>query len=274
MTSRNSPHPISSDSLSSAGLTSPERSPPPSKQPLARRDSLYDLYGIAAQEEEDKEAHPFEAEIRQRLATQYDEEEDRLDAAKDIEAEADEAVVDDGPLSLPPVDLRYDTAQDAFAYILNWSRSRGYGLRKSAGGKSNKDSTPYRWHIECDKAERPNSKATHREGGSKGVACGMLIVIQQYRSQGGFYALRVARGHSEHEASPSPDAHPYHRRPTSKEEAIIDSQSRSGISPKLILEHIHEFNKKNGRKSFIKASDVYNIRYRLRAEKLQGLKPI
>jgi hypothetical protein len=128
ITSRNSPVSISSDTASSEYPITLENSPSPppsqqaSKRPKpastnisitarSRRNSLFNLYGIKLEPYNNK-PHPFEKEIADRLATQYDKEEDEFDAENDLNDEADEAneASNDGLLSLPPTDLRWNTA--------------------------------------------------------------------------------------------------------------------------------------------------------------------
>jgi hypothetical protein len=61
-----------------------------------------------------------------------------------------------------------------------------------------------------------------------------------------------------------------HRKASLAERKQIDDQTKGGIPPKLTLHQIHNTHKD----SLLTATYIYNIRYRLRAQKLQGVTPI
>jgi hypothetical protein len=143
----------------------------------SRRGSLFEIYGIEEETPKDFHFHPFEQRpiakeqrALAKLATKYNasnsesssESSSESNLESDTESEAKESTTD-GPLSLPPTsaDQTFKTAQEAYNYILDWSRSRGHGIWKGSSEKKNlkknndEEATPYQWRIQCNKAEVP-----------------------------------------------------------------------------------------------------------------------
>jgi hypothetical protein len=87
---------------------------------------------------------PLEQRAKARIAARYDVATDS-DSGSDKDSQSEQGKanpIPNAPLSLPPTDdLVFKTAQEAYDYILDWSCSHGYGIRKGTGSKAIKGTT-------------------------------------------------------------------------------------------------------------------------------------
>lgn len=227
----------------------------PSKKSTERQ-LLQDLYGDTFNDLEDNELD----DLRQ----SEDEDENECPIGAEMAPKA---------LNPPPIDLAWNTGEGLWAYILQWSLDRGYSIRKGRGAKSNSKG-PYRFFIECDKAQEAKKSRGNgtRRTGTDGVGCKFKLRAQRCpndKVKPNCWRLWVIHGHCNHDGSSDPSIHKYHRRLTPEQRAAIATLSKSYLTAAQILDSIRQ----TWPKILAKPQDIWNERYRQRVTQLKGMTP-
>ena len=175
-------------------------------------------------------------------------------------------------IEAPPAETFY-SLDEAEQQIYQHAFDNGYALTRNQTRKDKKGK-PRRWDFRCDKGGNQQTQGVIRQTSTRMTDCPFELRLLRVldSSSGSSSDIRLEIFNSNHNHPPSDDnrQHAQYRRPTAREVATIQSLSRSGVPPRLILNNLIE----KDPNTLVTSQDIHNTKVKERKEQLAGRTPI
>jgi hypothetical protein len=167
-----------------------------------------------------------------------------------------------------PLDLLYDTYEEAYNALKTHGRQHGYGFVLERSKPHNSD-VKTRYYYHCDRLRTYQSGAKKSSTSTRAAGCPFkLFIFRMKHSEQ--WKLEFLDKHHNHIRSINPSAHNVYRKRTTAQKEAIELMTHAGARPMQILAAIQS----EDHDTLVTATDIRGERKKIRERHLDGRSPM